>query len=123
MNDGTQKPRRSGRGAVTTHTTEVSLSEWDRNAADWQAKGWQLVKITTFRGACDPLAGGARPGMETFTLGCFQWRRRGANGQGQGLKKGRVQYRIKGHVSDPHDAHRRAREFCDRKNAEMQKEP
>jgi hypothetical protein len=34
---------------MTTHTTEVSLSEWDRNAAEWQAKGWQLVKITTFR--------------------------------------------------------------------------
>jgi len=31
------------------HTTEVSLSEWDRNAAEWQAQGWQLVKITTFR--------------------------------------------------------------------------
>jgi len=34
---------------MTTHTAEVSLSEWDRNAAEWQAQGWQLVKITTLR--------------------------------------------------------------------------
>lgn len=34
---------------MTTHTTEVSLSEWDRNAAEWQAQGWQMVRITAFR--------------------------------------------------------------------------
>jgi len=34
---------------MTTHTAKVSLSEWDRNAAEWRAQGWQLVTITTFR--------------------------------------------------------------------------
>ena len=75
-----------------------------------------------YEGACDPLRGGGCPGMETFTLGCFQWVRRGKYGQARGLKKGRVQYRVKGHVSDPHDAHRRAKEYCARKNAAIGKE-
>jgi len=30
---------------MSTHTTEVSLSEWDRNAAEWQAQGWPAIAV------------------------------------------------------------------------------
>lgn len=70
-----------------------------------------------FDGACaPPESGDAKPVyFETFTLGCFQWLKRSS---GAGLKKGRVQYRVKGQTSDPHPAYVEAREFCRRNNGE-----
>ena len=75
-----------------------------------------------FDGACAPTEGinhGVYNGQATFTLGCFQWVRRGKDGKGKGLKKGKVQFRIKGDVSDSTDAYRRAREYCAKKNAQQ----
>jgi len=69
-----------------------------------------------YDGSLDPLRGHPYEGMETFTLGLWQWVARGRDGNGKGLKAGKVQKRIKGHVSDPHEAHRRAREWCEAKN-------
>ena len=76
-----------------------------------------------FAGSCAPgeEGGTVLTSQETFTLGCFQWVRRGKDGQGKGLKKGKVQYRIKGHVSDPERAYRDARNYCARKNAERER--
>ena len=74
-----------------------------------------------FDGSCAPPENGGGPiwdGMETFSLGCFQWVRRGNDGRGKGLKKGKVQYRVKGLVADPADAYGRARAYCARKNAQ-----
>lgn len=68
-----------------------------------------------YDGALDPLKGRAPSGMQSFTLGCFQWVRR-RNGKGPGLKPGKVQHRIKGDVSNPHEAHRKAKAFCDQRN-------
>ena len=70
-----------------------------------------------YDGSLDPLSSKPFAGMETFTLGCWQWTQRRTNGNGKGLKAGKVQYRVKGYVSDPHEAHRRAREWCEAKNA------
>ena len=74
-----------------------------------------------FDGACAPPENGgqSRAGglHETFTLGCFQWVRRGKNHDGTTLKKGRVVYRIKGRVSDPKPAYEAAREYCAKWNA------
>lgn len=74
-----------------------------------------------FDGSCAPNedgSGSAFYGQETFTLGCFQWVRRGRDGKGKGFKRGKVQKRIKGRVSDPATAYRQARAFCEDKNAE-----
>ena len=73
-----------------------------------------------FAGSCAPGTEGGTvlTSQETFTLGCFQWVRRGKDGQGKGLKKGKVQHRIKGHVSGPQDAYSRAATYCAMKNAE-----
>ena len=71
-----------------------------------------------YDGACDPLDGGDYAGMVTFTLGCWQWVRRGRNADGKGLKPGKVSYRIKGYVSDPNKAHAEARAYCERKQAQ-----
>jgi len=73
-----------------------------------------------YDGACDPLDGGDYTGMETFTLGCWQWVPRGRGGNGIGLKPGKVQYRVKGHVGTPEDAHYRAKRWCDGKNAKAE---
>lgn len=73
-----------------------------------------------FDGSCAPPehGGAARwASQETFTLGCFQWVRRGKDGQGKGLKKGRVQYRVKGRNSSPAEAYATARAYCEKKNA------
>lgn len=72
-----------------------------------------------FDGACAPAEGstvGAFAGQQTFTLGCFQWVRRGKDGQGKGLKKGKVVYRIKGDVADSASAYERARAHCAKRN-------
>ena len=61
-----------------------------------------------FDGSCAPPETGrgpARDGMETFSLGCFGWVRRGKDGQGRGLKKGKVTYHVKGVVSGPAEAY------------------
>lgn len=73
-----------------------------------------------FDGACAPAEGssvGAYGAQQTFTLGCFQWVRRGKDGQGKGLKKGKVVYRIKGDVTDSAAAYERARAHCAKRNA------
>lgn len=72
-----------------------------------------------FDGSCAPPETGGYSGQgtyETFSLGCFQWVRRGKDGKGDGLKKGKVSYRIKGWVSSPAEAYQRARKFCAAKN-------
>jgi hypothetical protein len=75
-----------------------------------------------FDGSCAPGEDGSWSGAgtyETFTLGCFQWVRRGKDGRGVGLKKGKVMYRIKGYVSAPKAAYLSAREYCLNKNAQQ----
>jgi hypothetical protein len=63
-----------------------------------------------FDGACAPNEDGTRNSThETFSLGCFQWVRRGKDGRGEGLKKGKVQYRIKGNAWHPAKAYQEAR--------------
>jgi len=77
-----------------------------------------------FAGSCAPAEGHAAAGwpmQETFSLGCFQWVRRGKNGTGTGLKPGKVQYRIKGRVDNSAEAYERARAFCAKKNKEERK--
>lgn len=74
-----------------------------------------------FDGACAPPEGfrsASYYGFERFTLGCWQWTRRGKNGQGVGLKKGKVQYRIRGKVRDSADVYARARLYCEGRNAQ-----
>ncbi len=71
-----------------------------------------------FDGACAPPETGSRgkwSGQETFSLGCFQWKRCAL---GQGLKKGKTTYRIKGRCDNPAPAYESARAFCSKKNAE-----
>ncbi len=72
-------------------------------------------------GCCAPPENGAGARttmMQTFTLGCFQYVRRGKDGQGDGLKRGRVRHRVKGQTSDPAPAYAEARAYCAAKNAE-----
>lgn len=72
-----------------------------------------------FDGSCAPREDGTGSqwtGMETFSLGCFQWVRRGKDGTGAGLKKGKVQYRIKGRVDAAKIAYDAARAYCAHKN-------
>jgi|SRR5688572_7762080 len=79
-----------------------------------------------FDGSCAPTENGAYSGhgtYETFTLGCFQWVRRGKDGKGSGLKKGKVKYRVQGRTQAPAEAYQRAREFCARKNAANSQSP
>lgn len=68
-----------------------------------------------YDGSCDPTKGHGWGSMETFTLGCWQWVRRGKDGKGDGFKAGKVAYRIKGRVNNPQEAHDKARAFCARK--------
>lgn len=78
-----------------------------------------------FDGSCAPGEDGSGPQwawMETFSLGCFQWVRRGKDGTGAGLKKGRVQYRVKGRVDAPKAAYEAARAYCARRNARTLKQ-
>ena len=73
-----------------------------------------------FDGACAPPengSGGRWGSQLTFTLGCFQWVRRGRFRRRGRLKKGRVRHRVKGDVYSPREAYRVAREFCAEKNA------
>ena len=70
-----------------------------------------------FDGACAPPEDGGRAtfsGQLTFTLGCFQWVKRS---KGKALKRGRVTYRVNGHVESPKTAYEAARAYCARKNA------
>jgi hypothetical protein len=94
-------------GYTMTDARNVREGEWD------------------FDGSCAPKEGSTKgyfTGQMTFTLGCFQWVRRGKDGQGSGLKKGKVQYRVKGHVSETDEAYRKAREYCAKKNAQIEKQ-
>lgn len=78
-----------------------------------------------FDGSCAPPEHGGYSSQgihETFSLGCFQWVRRGKDGNGIGLKKGKVQYRVEGRASSPAAAYKGAREFCAKKNKEAAKE-
>jgi hypothetical protein len=71
-----------------------------------------------FAGSCAPPEHGARlTSQETFTLGCFQWVR---IARGKKLKKGKVQYRVKGNASDPAPAYVAARAYCAKKNAMLE---
>ena len=71
-----------------------------------------------FDGSCAPKedSSGRSYGQETFTLGCFQWVKMA---RGKRLKKGKVQYRVKGHVTEAAEAYRKAREYCAKKNAQQ----
>ncbi len=70
-----------------------------------------------YDGACAPekrLDGWRYPrhlpdGVTYFTLGCFQWVPR-ANGNG--VKRGKVRYRIKGNMHDPRTAFQEADAYC-----------
>lgn len=69
-----------------------------------------------FDGSSAPAEGqssGTHPGQETFTLGCFRWVRRA---KGTGLKRGKVEHRVKGRVDDSAAAYEKARAFCAEKN-------
>lgn len=73
-----------------------------------------------FDGSCAPAEGSAGneawPGQKEFSLGCFQWEKRR---KGDGLKKGRVQYRVKGQTGPrAQEAFEKARAFCDKKNTQ-----
>lgn len=75
-----------------------------------------------FDGSCAPGEGktslGVYPGQETFSLGCFQWEK---SRSGHGLKKGKVQYRIKGRIGAEFEkAFESARTFCQKKNAQAE---
>jgi hypothetical protein len=72
-----------------------------------------------WEGACAPDRHGARYTFETFSVGCFQWVRRGKNGGGKGLKKGKVQYRIKGRTDEAERVYASATAYCAKKNAEL----
>ncbi len=77
-----------------------------------------------FDGSCAPKEDGSNSGRhtyETFTLGCFQWVRRGKDGQGKGLKKGKVMWRVSGRTDAPAEAYRIAREYCAKQNARAAK--
>lgn len=72
-----------------------------------------------FDGSCAPNEDGSGrtfQGQETFTLGVFQWEQMKSR---KGLKKGKVQKRIKGTVSKEGiaDAYAKARSFCAERNA------
>lgn len=73
-----------------------------------------------FAGSCAPPEDGSRgsvfPGQLTFTLGCFQWVRRSGSKK---LKRGRVTYRVNGHVESPKVAYEAARAYCAKKNARL----
>ena len=81
-------------------TSEKQAGEWD------------------FSGQCAPGNIGASPRYESFSLGCFQWVE---TSSGKGLKKGKVQYRIKGDPSNPEEAYEKARKFCEKKNQQRAK--
>ena len=85
-----------------------------KNAIDAYLGEWD------FDDSCAPNEDGSGGyyGQSTFTLGCFQWVHRTKFGVRRGLKKGRVQYRIKGNVGAPAEAYQAARAFCAKKNSE-----
>ncbi|MAM24012.1 MAG: hypothetical protein CML55_01330 [Rhodobacteraceae bacterium] len=70
-----------------------------------------------FDGGCAPRIGSPDQTMlKTFTLGCFQWEKRA---RGSGLKRGKVQYRVRGlsgYQPDVIRAHETAERFCEAKN-------
>lgn len=69
-----------------------------------------------FYGACAPNEDARELSMqETFTLGCFQWV---SMARGRGVKRGKVQYRVKGSTRSPREAYDEARAFCAKKNAQ-----
>ncbi|WP_411839783.1 hypothetical protein [Paracoccus sp. ME4] len=77
-----------------------------------------------FHGSCAPEEGktfGNYAGQATFTLGCFRWTRRGRDGAGKGLKKGKVVYRVRGDVADSAQVYQAARDYCARMNAAQKK--
>ncbi|MDO3431216.1 hypothetical protein QWJ46_00815 [Rhizobium sp. CBN3] len=70
----------------------------------------------SFDGSCAPPENGvSRHLYGTFTLGCFQWVKKSS---GKGLKRGKVQHRVKGKTSDPKPAYEAAREYCAKKNSQ-----
>ena len=73
-----------------------------------------------FDGACAPAEDGSDTSgwsaQKTFSLGCFQWVRRGKAGQGEGLKKGRICHRICGQVAALAAVYAGARAYCERRN-------
>lgn len=72
-----------------------------------------------YDGSCAPNRDGtgtAWHGQETFTLGLFQWVRRGRDGTGEGLKRGKVQERVKGYVGLAHEAYDKAEQICAERN-------
>ncbi len=77
-----------------------------------------------FDGSCAPNEDGSTRnwnGQATFSLGCFQWVRRGKDSQGKGLKKGKVMWRVSGRTDAPAEAYRAAREYCAKQNARAAK--
>ena len=66
-----------------------------------------------FDGAYIPDAGPAWVGQVTFSIGIFQWVPRSSR---KGLKRGKVQFRVKGLVSDPQAAILKADRICAERN-------
>lgn len=69
-----------------------------------------------FSGHCAPSEDGKSRrfvAYETFTLGIFQWLPKKS---GTGLKRGKVQKRVKGYISYPKEAYEKARAIVAEKN-------
>ena len=58
-----------------------------------------------FDGKCAPSARESWSGQETFSLGIFEWVPKAS---GKGVKRGPVKVRVRGSVSSPRGAYRRA---------------
>jgi hypothetical protein len=67
-----------------------------------------------FDGACDPNKHPEWSSASTFSVGCFQWIPRSSK---KGLKRGRVEHRVRGFVSNPEEVYARARAYCAKMNA------
>jgi hypothetical protein len=65
-----------------------------------------------FAASCSPGTSAWRSQI-TFTLGIFQWE---ARLSGHGLKRGKVQLRVKGYTGEPERAFEKARAICAERN-------
>jgi len=67
-----------------------------------------------FSGNCVPRQDGSSlyPSQETFSVGVFEWLRRGRKGDGKCCKAGPVKVRIKGLVADPAAVLAKAKEIA-----------
>jgi len=62
-----------------------------------------------FSGSCDPAKYRNHSSMATFSVGCFPILMKAS---GKGTKRGKVEVRVTGFVSDPDGVYAAAREVC-----------